>query len=352
MIDPVVQSVLDALPVGVILIDADLTIVAANTYAAELLTLSDTIDKCLASGTGDAESSHYHWTEQLKDFVSAKQSRCFENIVCSFNGKTNPLRITCIPLLETASSQIPAIGVVIVQNICKNAQLQRDLANSERFATLGRLASRIAHELNGPLDGILRYISLALRSVEKEGLEKPQEYLTRCQQGLMRMVHILSELLEFSRGTRATVEYAPVEQIIEEAIKIMSAKVETPEVRILRDYAGNVPHVRSGNLFQVFCNIIKNAFDAMPEGGELHVSTRMAPDNTIAIEFQDTGVGFAPENAEAIFKPFFTTKETGTGLGLAICKDIVEQHHGRITAKNAPEGGSIFTVYLPLADQV
>jgi signal transduction histidine kinase len=104
----------------------------------------------------------------------------------------------------------------------------------------------------------------------------------------------------------------------------------------------------------VFCNLTKNALEAMPYGGELNISTRMTPDDTAVIEFRDTGTGFAPENAEAIFEPFFTTKDKGkgTGLGLAICRDIIERHHGRITAENAPGGGSIFTVYLPATGEI
>jgi len=162
------------------------------------------------------------------------------------------------------------------------------------------------------------------------------------------MVQIISELLEFSRSAHTSFEYVTLEQLIEDAIRTMDAKAEVSKIRILRNYAANMPKIRSGNLLQVFCNIIKNAFDAMPEGGELHISTHMAAGNTAVVEFRDTGTGFPAENVETMFEPFFTTKDKGTGLGLAICRDIIETYHGRITAQNAPEGGSIFTVYLPL----
>jgi len=91
----------------------------------------------------------------------------------------------------------------------------------------------------------------------------------------------------------------------------------------------------------------------MPNGGELRIATMPSADNYIAVEFSDTGGGFAPENADAIFEPFFTTKDKGkgTGLGLAICREIIERCHGRITAENAPGGGSVFTVYLPVTNE-
>jgi signal transduction histidine kinase len=236
-------------------------------------------------------------------------------------------------------------------DITEKANIQRQLADTERLATLGKLTSKVAHELNNPMDGILRYINLTMRIAEQENLEKAKEYLTQCRKGLMRMVQIVSELLEFSRSTYAPFEHVKIEQIIEDAIKTMDTRAETLNVQILSNYAAGIPEIRSGNLFQVFCNLIKNALDAMPDGGQLRISTRLAADNTAVVEFRDTGAGFAPENAKVIFEPFFTTKDKGkgTGLGLAICKDIIERYNGRITAENAPGGGSIFTVYLPAA---
>jgi signal transduction histidine kinase len=130
----------------------------------------------------------------------------------------------------------------------------------------------------------------------------------------------------------------------------MEVGAETANVRIVTDYQPNTPKIQMGNLFQVFCNLIKNAIAAMPNGGELKIATCFSEDKTIIAEFRDTGTGFPPEHAELLFEPFFTTKEKekGTGLGLAICKDIVEKYGGLITADNAQTGGSIFTVYLPM----
>ena len=226
-------------------------------------------------------------------------------------------------------------------------------AETERLAAIGKLTSKVAHELNNPMDGILRYLNLAIRIVEQENLEKPTQYLLQCRQGLMRMVQIVSELLEFSRSTYSSFEYVRIEHIIEDAIKAMDSRVEKSGILINRDFDSGIPPIRSGNLFQVFCNLIKNALDSMADGGELSISTQISTDDTIVVKFQDTGEGFAIENDEAIFEPFFTTKEQskGTGLGLAICKDIVQRYNGRITAENGPDGGSIFTVYLPLTNE-
>lgn len=236
-------------------------------------------------------------------------------------------------------------------NQAKKPGSQDRSSDTESLAAVGRLVTKIAHELNNPMDGILRYINLSLRALEQKDVEKPREYLVQCRTGLMRMVQIISELLEFARSTYASSEdYVPVEHLIEDAIKTMGARAESQDVTIRLNCRPDLPTVRSGDLFGVFCNLIKNALDAMPDGGRLDISTSLDRDS-LAVEFRDTGYGFAPEDAEAIFEPFYTTKDKGkgTGLGLAICRDIVEKRKGRITAANAPDRGSIFTVYLPIS---
>ena len=138
-----------------------------------------------------------------------------------------------------------------------------------------------------------------------------------------------------------------------DAIKTIGSKADALKIKIIRNYKSGIPKIKTGNLYQVFCNLAKNALDAMPNGGELRISTSINKENKIVIRFQDTGTGLPQEKLDSIFEPFFTTKDKGkgTGLGLAICKDIIEGHNGRITAENAPEAGSIFTVYLPLKNK-
>jgi len=343
---PLGKSILQSLPIGFVAFDLGLKVIEANAQAAKLIELGDFIDKSLAKGTD--EKIWLGWTQQLNSAISMGQTRLFDDVAYTSNDKTRLLRILCSPLNEvTTASNLG--GVMMIEEVTEKIDIQRKLANAERLATVGKHASKVAHELNNPLDGILRYLNLAIRIVEQEGLEKPKEYLTQCRQGLMRMVQIVSELLEFSRSTYMPLEHVKVDQIIEEALKTMESRAEASNIRIVRNYALGLPQVRSGNLFQVFCNLAKNALDAMPNGGELKIATRSAADSTIVVEFRDTGTGLPPDT-EAIFEPFFTTKANGkgTGLGLAICRDIMENIHGRITAENAPDRGSIFTVYLPV----
>lgn len=339
-------AILQSLPIGVVAFDTNLKIVESNPKADKLIDLDDYIDKSLAKGTD--EKIWQDWTKQLTSAISEGRTALFDDVEYTFNEITRLLRIVCTTLKEDSISGSPG-GVLIIEDITEKVHMQKRLANAERLAMVGRHASKVAHELNNPLDGILRYMNLAMRIVEQENLEKPIEYLSQCRRGLMRMVQIVGELLEYARSTYTPTEHVKIEQLIEDAVKTMESRAETSGVTLLRDYASGLPKIRSGNLFQVFCNLTKNALDAMENGGRLTISTRIGQNNTIIIEFRDTGTGLPPDNIEAIFEPFFTTKgvKRGTGLGLTICKDIIENHNGRITAENAPDGGSIFTIALP-----
>lgn len=335
-------DVTDVLPIGVIVLDKDAAIVHVNAYCRTIAASED----FMWAEEGDRSG----WTlpgnlaEQVKGVIDSGGGQMVDGSEI-FRRTHERFRVYVWPLGNPGACR----GCVLtIEDRSELVELRKQAADADRLAALGNLASKVAHELNNPLDGILRYVNLAIRTVEEHGLEKPREYLGQCRRGLMRMVQIVSELLEFSRRTYASLETAGVEKVTEEALRTLESRIEAQGVRLVRDY-GHVPaQVSSRNLFQVFCNIAKNALDAMPDGGVLTVSTSITG-GMVIVKFRDTGAGFAPANAQTMFEPFYTTKREGkgTGLGLAICKDIVERQRGRISAENAPDGGSIFTVWLP-----
>ncbi len=340
-------SILQSLPIAVVVFDADLRIIESNSRAASLIRLRDRIDQSLAEGTDD--KIWLGWTRRLKSAISERKTIAFEDVEYTAENGTKLLRIVCNGADYLDAARGPG-GVVVIEDVSDKARTQRKLGNAERLAAIGRRASKVAHELNDPLDGILRYVNLTMRIVEQENLDKPKEYLAQCKRGLMRMVQIVGELLEFSRSTYIPSAQVKIDRVIEDAIKPMEPRASGLNVRISRKYGLGLPLVRSGNLFQVFSNLARNALDAMRDGGELTISTRLEANNAIVVRFRDTGTGLPADDIESVFEPFFTTKDRdkGTGLGLAICRDIVESYRGQMTAENASEGGSIFTVYLPV----
>lgn len=241
-------------------------------------------------------------------------------------------------------------GVLVLEDATERVALEKRLAFYERLAVVGKLAARIAHELNNPLDGILRFVNLALR-VKEEG-DPAQRYLEQARKGLMRMVKIVRELLEFSRSTITSFEQTSVNNMVEEALRAMESQTVAHGVRVATNLAPDLPHVRSGDLYQVFCNLIKNAVDAMPEGGTLTVTSGREGDELL-IRFADTGPGVPVDIRDKVFEPFFTTKKSGegTGLGLAISQDIVEKYGGRISLACGPVGGTTFTITVPIRNR-
>lgn len=335
-----------SLPVGLVVFDKELKIINANSYASTLIDVRRRADVTLEIGTD--EKIWDNWQKILREVVQDGKNCRFEQVNYCSAEKKAVLQITFAPLIDFEKNTIHG-GLMVLENVTEKADIQKQMANIERFAVLGKLAGKVAHELNNPIDGIMRYINLAKRTISQQGMEKPVEYLDHAQNGLKRMVHIITELLEFSRNRYSSFEETPIDKIIDDAVRFVEPAIKTAEVEILKQYESPLPKTRNTSLFQVFCNLLKNAVEAMPDGGTVKIDCKIGVDNTAAITFRDTGQGFAPENSQEIFEPFFTTKTgKGTGLGLAICKDILEKYGGKITAQNAPDKGSIFTVYLPL----
>ena len=203
--------------------------------------------------------------------------------------------------------------------------------------------AKLAHELNSPLDGVLRFLGLAERT---DG--DPAEYLQRAREGLRRMAGIIRDLLEDAgRGRRNSAE-ATLHELLAEAIELMRARAGDLGVSIARDLDARVGLHVNGGLFQVFCNVIRNALDAMPDGGELHVCTRLSGDSCV-IEFADTGCGLPAGEAERIFEPFYTTKPEGKGigLGLAVSRELVARAGGSIEASPNTPAGTRVLIRLP-----
>lgn len=343
---PMGQYLIENLPLGVVTFDPQLTITDRNCVAEKMLAPLANIAEALAVGTDGFGQDC--WETQLRGVLAANKQRTFESVSYMRDAGTFVLQIICTPLRDEVSGRQLG-GILLLEDVTAKAVMQRELATAERLAAVGRLAARVAHELNNPLDGILRYINLALRVTEENGQEQTSQYLQESRKGLLRMVQIISELLEFSRNTYSAFEEANINKIVEEAAVTMEAQASDNQVAVRRQYDPEAPNIRSGNLFQVFCNLIKNAIDAMEAGGELEVRTRLAA-GQVFVEFADTGPGLTKEVQQKLFEPFFTTKagNKGTGLGLAICKDIVERYGGKILAENRPQGGSVFTVRIPL----
>jgi two-component system NtrC family sensor kinase len=231
-------------------------------------------------------------------------------------------------------------------------EAQDQLIQSEKLASLGKMAAGVAHEINNPLTSIILNTHLLLEEA-KDG-DESRESLTLIADEAARCAQIVSGLLNFARQTPATTVRADVNEIIDRTVQLLEKQVSVRNIRIERDLDRSLPaiDIDRNKIQQVFSNLTINACEAMPEGGSLRVRSRMSRDGTeIVIAFADTGVGIPKENIPKLFDPFFTTKSFGTGLGLAVSYGIVRQRGGTIEVRSEVGRGSTFTVRLPLEEK-
>ena len=227
---------------------------------------------------------------------------------------------------------------------------QEQMVRAETMAALGTLSSGISHELSTPLSVILNMTQLMKQEVKDDpALLKDMEVV---EYEANQAIKVTRSLLGFARSTKSKKERIDVNRVLEDLFKILEFQPAAKSVKLEKRLAPDMPLIcaDSGQIRQVFLNIILNAIQAMPEGGELDISTGRATSEAtegVEITIRDTGVGIPKEDIADIFQPFFTTKEDGTGLGLAISFGIIKTHNGDIEVTSEVGKGTTFRIFLP-----
>ena len=232
--------------------------------------------------------------------------------------------------------------------------MQRRLIDADKLATLGQVTATIAHEVGTPLGAVSGHIQL-LREQYKDDARATNR-LEIIEKQVNRVVNIIQDLLNSVR--ERTAEFTPVSinQLIQEIITLTSPQLTQQQVKPITELAGNLPVIpgNADQLQQVFLNLITNALDAMPNGGNLtiHTAYNPSPINSVSVEIIDSGIGIALEHLPHIFDPFYSTKSPGegTGLGLSVCKDIVEKHNGTIAVESRLNQGTKFMIQFPVKE--
>ncbi len=293
---------------------------------------------------------------KLKEALTGDKTITFE--LQSIAGGRD-FEVTAQPIHELTGEIEGILNVYRDRTMAK--QLQQQLIQNEKLASIGLLAGGIAHELNNPLAGILLFSQMLLRTVSKDAayyqdVEEIENAAKRCKA-------IVDSLLDFARQqpnskAKENNEIVMLNDALASALRFstVGGKASRCEINDEFDPHGDFKTIGSRNrIIQVFLNLIQNALQAMPNGGKLSLRSRLSDDGRATmIEIEDTGIGISAANLKKIFDPFFTSKPEGegTGLGLSICHGIMEEIGGRIEVKSKLKKGTTFTLYFPIVQTV
>jgi two-component system NtrC family sensor kinase len=262
--------------------------------------------------------------------------------------------------LQRAKSALVEWSNTLEDKVAEKTQqlnkVQAQILHMEKMASLGKLSSIIAHELNNPLAGILTYARLIEKRLGKgdttpEQCTKMEKEVTLIADEAKRCGDIVKNLLFFARGKQGEYRQADLNEVIDKSIKLVQHKINLYEINleVQLPQEALLATCDQNQVQQAVLAIIINAIEAMPEGGRLRISLTR-DDGKAFIRIADSGIGIDQENQQRIFEPFFTTKEEGhgTGLGLSIAYGIIQSHEGSIRVESSPGKGTEFTIVLPI----
>jgi PAS domain S-box-containing protein len=323
-------------------------------------------DGAILAANGVAERSLGHASEDLREMKSwdlhpARERdaaiRLWEETRAAGNASREDLHI------RTHAGEIVPIfinsGVIeygeqrFIQQICVDIsdrkRLEDQLIQSEKMAAIGQLAAGIAHEIRNPL-GIIMNALYDLSEIVDGANPDVREDLRIAKEEMDRVQAIINNLLEFSRESKVDVEPVDVNDLLRKTILLMNKYLQSSDVRVITHLSDIGSCSANQNaLRQIFLNLITNAVQAMPHGGELRIRTSRGANANMRVEFTDTGIGIPAQQLKDIFNPFFTTKSPGqgTGLGLSVVHSVVRRYHGDIRVTSTPNVGTTFTIELP-----
>jgi PAS domain S-box-containing protein len=238
-------------------------------------------------------------------------------------------------------------GIVYsLTDITQRMQAEKQVAQAERLAALGRLAAVLAHEINNPLQAI--QIQLDLVMDYPLSAEDRERYLQRTRKEIERLSEMTQRVLNFARPARQPRHAISISDLIRQTLALVNKQIQVSKLRLSTELVEVAPVVVAPDqITQVFLNLILNAIEATPPGGQIAVKVQEGSDG-VMVDFINDGAPIASHHLPRIFDPFFTTKEQGGGMGLSISHSIVTDHGGKLSADNIPHGGGVcFTVWLP-----
>jgi PAS domain S-box-containing protein len=254
----------------------------------------------------------------------------------------------------SATSLVDKVGntrgtLIIIDNITDRVRLEDQLVQNDKLTSIGLLAAGVAHEVNTPLAVISSYSQMLRKEISPE--DSRYKLLEKITKQTFRASEIVNNLLNFSRTNATEFTDVDVHQVIRDTVALLEHQFKSARIHVELDFRAEWPMIygNSGKLQQVFLNLFVNAKDAMPDGGEIRITTDTLS-SKLEVVVQDNGTGITGENITKIYDPFFTTKKPGkgTGLGLSVSYGIMQEHGGMISVESKPGVGTSFRLELPM----
>lgn len=342
------EQIVDALPVGLYVVDRDYRIVAWNRKR-ETGTQGVAREDAIGRTVFDVLYRQPQATlrEELEDVFSSGEIRHYE-VESTASGEARYYRLTKVPMRLGNGDAVTHV-ITIGEDITERKRISERISHAEKLAALGQMVAGVMHEINNPLATITAGTEALREYFEDES--EATGLISMVESEVDRCKRIARDLLSFSRPPPSEKGPVDVQETVEETLKLLRHHDRFKKIRVQREYVYDLPLVwaNSERLIQVFVALALNALDAMEDDGELRVRTEVLDEREVAVSFIDTGCGILPSDLPKIFEPFYTSKPPGkgTGLGLSICYGIIQEHGGRIEVDSTIGVGSNFRVTLP-----
>lgn len=343
------EAILQFLPMNIIVIDNHMIIKMVNEQCINSFDLRD--KQFINIPLSDLLEESKVAFNLIKDSVEKNESRSFYNVEISFKESKSINNIKTYPVFDG----LVVLGtILIIEDITEYDSLQRQLILSEKLAAVGMLAAGVAHEINNPLEIISNYLSYLKYTQSNYDVI---ESINKVNNEITNIAKIISNLLTFSDGKTIHFEQIDLNYLIEEILELLKYNAQYKHINIefLKANESQFINGDEGPLKQVILNLIKNSFEAMPNGGNIKIKTKNGflngKDSTTLI-FEDDGPGIAGKDLHTIFLPFYSTKarkddQLGLGLGLSITYRIIESFKGTMEVYNLSPRGCRFVIELP-----
>lgn len=345
------EAILQHLPVNIIVLDNQLIVKMINDYCVNSFGLTDHIYLNI-SITELLQESEKALT-LIKESVTTHKAATFYHIDIKVNQLNKLVNIKTYPVFD---GYMVLGTIILLEDITEYDKMQNQLILSEKLASVGLLAAGVAHEINNPLEIISNYLSyLKYTQTNSEVIE----VVDKVNKEISYISKIVNNLITFAVNKTPNYKRVDINLLITEILKLLEYNSEYKHIKI--DFVQETKRLvflgDSDHIKQVILNLIKNSFEAMPEGGVIHIVTREGVLNSkksIQLIFEDNGPGFKAKDLNTIFLPFYSTKtgkkkHFGIGLGLSICYRLIESYKGEISVENLQTGGCRFIINLPSA---